>query len=219
MSANGVKVVPLVCPDCGKSIIGLRYDRIFFCTDCVQGLLPGDTGQWERYPISFHDPGESSVAPALYLPFWEIEIEASGTAVNRQQENSLKLLDQLKSVWVAGFNVLRASYFGDLGLLYTEKGVRLSAADPAPRGAFITGCTRTMEEAFRYVELYVTLILDKRADVTGLELEISKRGERLWGVPFADRGEKIVDLVMGAELPVFALDDLEDMRRVRRSAR
>ncbi len=213
MVTEELKVVPLVCPDCGRGLLGLRYDKVFFCMSCMQGLYPPARGQWERFPASFPKLDENSMQPSFYLPFWEIKIKVDAVAASRQQQVALKKLEDLDTAWVTGFSVIRASYYGDLGLLYTEKRIRLEPG-PRPARAFITGCSRTVLDVTKYVELLVTLILDKRADVTGMELDIKTTGAKLWGVPFLDRGDKVADLVTGAELPVFAIDDLEDVKRV-----
>jgi len=211
-----VRVVPLTCPDCGSGLIGLRYDKIFFCLNCKQGMLPSERpGGWERYPLRFA-LSELPEKQRLYLPFWEIKIEGSGVPVNKQQEAALKRLDRLDTVWVMGASMVRPSYYGDLSVIYTEKGVVMQPDPHPPRTAFLAGCVRTIEDVMTYVRLLVTLILDRKADVTGMELEIKTGDAALWAVPFYQRGDKIIDPFTGTEIPSFALDDLEDIKRISR---
>lgn len=211
-----LKVIALVCPDCGRSLVGMRYDRIFFCMSCNQGLFSRDEG-WERYPLHFAALEEHSVKPALYLPVWKLEIAIEAAPVNDQQEEALKKVrEKIKSAWVTGFTVLRPSYYGDLGLIYTESGIELNELETVPAGVYVAGCTRAVEDASRYAELFVTLILDKKADVTGMDISMETQAASLWAIPFADSGDKIMDLVTGNSMPVFAVDDLEDIRRISR---
>jgi len=211
-----LRVVPLVCPDCGRGLVGLRYDKLFFCMTCTQGVFFKEEG-CERYPLHFVAPGDVRVKVSLHLPMWELGIRVEATPANDQQEEALKRLDQLKSVWVTGFTVVRPSYYGDLGLIYTERGVEPETSERMPPGAYIAGCTRTIEDASRYAGLFVTLILDKKADVTGMDLSIETEQAALWAIPFTDTGDKITDLIAGASMPVFAVDDLEDIRRISRN--
>jgi len=210
------KVTALVCPDCAQPLVGLRHDKVFFCKACSQGCAPAPEGGWSRYPLSFAHVEDPPMEAIIYLPFWQLHVDAFATGANQKQEVASRMLDHLASVWVVGFALVRASYFGDLGLVYTEKGAVLTPAEIQPQGKHLAGCARGLEEAGRYAQLYTTLIIDKRADVTGMDIQVEVKGATLWAVPFIDQGEQIVDLVSGAELPIFAVDDLAELRRINR---
>lgn len=210
-----LRVTALVCPDCGGPLAGLRYDKVYFCKPCGQAVALGpDTDPWVRYPLSFallkDDPG----IPVLYLPFWELGINAIATATNKNQARVADIISGIKSAWVSGFTMLRASYFGDLGLLYTERFVNLSPAENVPHQARVAGCTRSIEDALRYARLFITLMADKKADVTGMEFDIKTTDARLWAIPFGDMGDKVLDFVTNKAIPVFAVDDISDIRRI-----
>jgi hypothetical protein len=159
----------------------------------------------------------SSQAPVIHLPFWELAIEAQILAANKQQSRRSSLLNDLGIIWVAGFNMARVSYFGDLGLAYTEKGIALTPRGHVPAGTVLAGCGRGYEEASRYPELFVSLILDKRTDVTGMELAVKIKKAALWAVPMLDCGDHVFDPVTGTKIPAFALDDLQALRVLHRS--
>jgi len=212
-----LRVTPLVCPNCSLALFGLRYDRVFICNRCADGLLVGEFG-WERYPLKF---AAAQVGPddrPLHLPMWRMEVAIKATAANSEQKVAIKKVGSQRVVWVTGFTLVRPSYYGDLGLLYTEKEINPPALERAPHRAFLAGCANGPAEARRYAELFITLILDKRSDVTGLELEIEPTSIELWAIPFFDRGDKIMDALTGTELPAFAVDDLSDLRRLREKA-
>jgi hypothetical protein len=210
-----VRVTALLCPDCGQALQGLRYDRIFFCQTCAQGLYPAEGG-WERYPVTAAQPTDPREVPRFYLPLWRFEVEATAASANRRQEVAARRLDDLTVIWVSAFNMLRPSYYGDLGLLLTEKKVAPVPAERPVPGRFIAGCARSRTDAERYTSLFATYILDKRADVTGMTIAVAVTGAAIWAIPFVEYGDKAVDMVSGSELPVFSLDDLEDLKRINR---
>lgn len=215
-----LRVIPLVCPDCGHHLTGLRYDRVFFCLTCRQGLFPTAAAEgWDRYPLRFAETpaGDLPAGEYFFLPMWEIGIAAEAAPINANQKLACRKLEELKHVWVMGFNLIQPSYYGDLGLVYTERMISLPALKHPPDGVFVAGCTRTLPEALRYVELFVKLILDKRSDITGLGLQIRTTDAALWAVPLADFGDKIGDPRTGISFPPVAFDDLEDLRRIRKN--
>jgi hypothetical protein len=210
-----LKVIPLVCPDCGTPLAGLPHDRLFFCVPCKKALSPKND-DWVRRPLL--TPKITAPAPAqvIHLPFWELKVQAQATPGNKPQEVACRLLPQYGNIWIAAFTLVRASYFGDVGLAFTEKLIRLEPLPDFPARLAVAGCTREIEEAVRYAELFITLILDKRADVTGMKISLAVQGARLWAIPFADQGNQIQDLIIGSILPAFAVDDLEHIRKLEK---
>ena len=209
-----IRVTALVCPECGGGLAGLRFDRVFFCPSCRCALEPGPSG-WEKRPLVAAAAPEGEV-PRFYLPLWRFRVTVTAAPANRKQELAVRRLDDFTVVWVSGFNMLRPSYYGDLGLIYTERSLEPAPAERFAEGRFIAGCSRGQADAARYTELYATAILDKRADVTGMTINVDVINAALWAIPFAEVGDKAVDMVSGAELPVFALDDLEDLKRINK---
>ncbi len=215
-----VKVIPLACPDCGQNLLGLRFDRVFFCNQCRQGLLPAETqNNWERFPMSFAGSNFPHLKPAFHLPVWEVRIVGTGTPTSTSQEVALRWLSRKRSVWVPGYSAFRQSYYGDIGLLYTEKDIQLDPLSRPPPGAFLAGCAKTVPEVIRYVELMVTLMVDRRSDVTGMELSIETRDARIWGIPFIEHEDKAVELVTGKDVPSFSIDDMADILAIARRRR
>ncbi len=211
---SGVTVTPLVCPDCGSPLAGLRYDRIFNCMNCRMGYKPGKEGKWTRYALRFAEPGHAKAKVSFYLPLWQLGIESSAKASNKQQEVAISRIEDMKSVWVTAFTMVRPSYYGDIGLNYSSAGAMPRMVREWPQASFTAGCARTLEDASKYARLFVTLFIDKRTDVTGMEIDVKVTGAALWGIPFADQGSKVMDLVSGMELPAFAIDDLAEIRRI-----
>jgi hypothetical protein len=111
-------------------------------------------------------------------------------------------------VYVTAFALSNAFYFGDPGLIFTQKHVELAAADPAP----LIGGTRSLDEARAFVEFHILSILDRRVDVTGVELHCVIDDAVLWGIPYYDDGLTLVDGILGLKMPSAALDEIDALR-------
>ncbi len=210
-----VQVIPLRCSHCGNPLLGLDNDRVFFCTTCVQGN-EWRGGMWEVRELHYAEAGvPGRNMQRIYLPFWRFKVELIAEAVNEKQQRIIDLFERLDTIWVAGFSMIRAAYFGDPGLLYTEAEVDLQE-DPQllrqdlPR---VAGCTRGIVEAKTLVELYLLMLIDRRADITGLELSPLIHDASIWAVPYFDMGNKVIDSITQKEYPALCIDDLEGMRK------
>ncbi len=209
-----LRVLPLVCPDCGQTLFGLRYDKVFMCMRCLQGLGPAEKG-WSRYKLRFPEVEQAPSRTPLYMPMWRMKVDVDAVPANKFQEASLRILDDIKAVWVTGFSIIRPSYYADPGLAYTQQQIDPPPYDGIPSRAFVAGCTRGTDEADRYANLFITLMLDKRADVTGMEIKVTPESYSLWAMPFSEDGNKVLDMFAGLEIPVFALDDYLDLKRIK----
>jgi hypothetical protein len=158
-------------------------------------------------PVSTARPVVRSEGKLGHLPLWEFRVRAAWELPEqvRKQRGSWKAPDR---VYVTGFAVTNGSYFGDPGLLFTQKGVVLSAADPAP----LIGGTRGLEAAKTFVEPHLLGLLDRRIDVTGVEMGCAIDEAAVWGIPYYDDGLTLRDGILGLELPGAALDEIGTLR-------
>jgi hypothetical protein len=111
-------------------------------------------------------------------------------------------------VYVTAFALSNGFYFGDPGFIFTQKRVVLSQDDPAP----VIGGTRGLEEAKVFVEPHLMAILDRREDVTGVELRCVIDDAVLWAIPYSDDGITLSDGILGLKLPGAALDEIGALR-------
>jgi hypothetical protein len=125
-----------------------------------------------------------------------------------EREANARRLPPAEWVYVTAFDLHNPSYFGDPGLIFTQKRVQLEPVATAP--AF--GCTRSLEEAKAFVEPHLLTIIDRRVDVTGLTLSAVVEEVVLWGIPFADQGESFQDCIVGLKYPAAALNDVGALR-------
>jgi hypothetical protein len=73
-------------------------------------------------------------------------------------------------------------------------------------------CTRSLDEAKTYVEPHILAIIDRRVDVTGMELSCAIGEAVLWGISFFDEGDVLRDGILGLKIPAAALDELGAIR-------
>jgi hypothetical protein len=111
-------------------------------------------------------------------------------------------------VYVTAFSLSNGFYFGDPGLVFTQKQLVLPRDETAP----LIGATRSLEEAKAFVEPHILSLLDRRADVTGVELGCAIDEAVLCAVPYLDDGLTLMDGIVGLKLPGAALDEIGALR-------
>lgn len=149
-------------------------------------------------------------APGLlrHLPVWALPVKASWRMADPVRASLLKRVTPPGRVYVTAFALHNAFYFGDPGLVLTERRLTLEAAEAAP----LLGCTCGLEEAKGYVEPHLLSILDRREDVTDLELSCDIGEGLLWGIPYYDDGLTLTDGIVGLKIPAAALDEIWALR-------
>jgi hypothetical protein len=141
------------------------------------------------------------------LPLWAFRVRATWSRPD-QEASAATTRTAPDWVYVTAFALSNGFYFGDPGLIFTQKRVVLSPDDPAP----FVGGTRGLEEAKVFVEPHLLSILDRREDVTGVELSCVIDEAVLWAIPYADDGITLTDGILGLKLPGAALDEIGALR-------
>ncbi len=204
---GGPAVLALRCPRCAGPLPGLQQDVVFWCVACqVPHEVVGETFVERRGFIA--RAAAQANRPTLHLPVWAFRVNYASHWENPEREALARQVPRLEWVYVTGFELHNASYFGDPGQIFTQRMVHLEAGDPAP----LVGCTRSLEEAKAYVEPHLLTIIDRRVDVTGLELSCAIGEALLWGVPFFDEGDTLRDGILGLKIPAAAVDELGAIR-------
>jgi hypothetical protein len=200
-------VLALRCPRCGGGLAGLPHDVVFWCGGCampleaVRGQLIERQGRTAQAVLDL--PGTRR-----YLPVWAVRVQIASSWEDPEREASARQLPLAEWVYVTAFDLHNPSYFGDPGLIFTQKRLQFEPAEPVSA----RGCSRSLEEAKAFVEPHLLTIIDRRVDVTGLTLSAAVEDVVLWGVPFADQGAILQDCIVGLKYPAGALNDLGALR-------
>jgi hypothetical protein len=204
----GPTALVLRCGRCGASLCGQQQDVVFWCSGChVPHEVVGEAFVERRGYVARAVIGGQ--AAALHLPLWAFRVQYVCQWQEKAREALARQIPAVEWVYVTGFGVHNASYFGDPGMIFTEKRVRLEEAGPA----LVAGCSRSLAEAKAYVEPHLLAVIDRRVDVTGLEMSCAIGDARLWGVPYIDEGDALRDGILGLRIPAAALDDVAAIRR------
>ena len=200
-------VLALRCPRCGGGFRGLQQDVVFWCSHCqvphevVGEAFVGRQGATARAALS-------SDRPVLHLPLWAFRVQYATSWKDPERQALARQIPPVEWVYVTGFELHNASYFGDPGMIYTEKRVRLEPASPA----LVMGCTRSLEAAKAYVQPHLMTVIDRRVDVTGLEISCAIQDVMLWAIPYFDEGEVLRDGILGLKVPAAAVDEVGAIR-------
>lgn len=199
-------VLQLRCPSCGGTLHGTPQAVLFWCADCrsVQEVV---NGRFVARRLQAARPLQASGTPAGFLPLWGFRVRA-GWSRPDQEGPRASAWTAPEWVYVTAFALSNGFYFGDPGLIFTQKRVALSPGDPAP----VIGGTRGLEEAKAFVEPHLLGILDRREDVTGVELSCVIDEAVLWAIPYSDDGITLSDGILGLKLPGAALDEIGALR-------
>lgn len=199
-------VLQLRCPRCGGALHGTPQAVLFWCADC-HAVHEVSDGRFVARRAQTAAPTLPARSGFRHLPLWAFRVRADfawpepgvgeGTAWHPPDW-----------VYVTAFALSNGFYYGDPGLIFTQKRVELSPGEPAP----ILGGTRGLEEAKVFVEPHILGLLDRRIDVTGAELSCVIDDVVLWAVPFADDGMTLSDGILGLTLPGAALDEIGALR-------
>lgn len=207
-------MLPLRCPRCGGGLAGASHDVVFWCEGCGVPQEVVGTGFAERTG-KLARPAVSRGGEHLYLPVWGLRVAYVCQWDDPEKEVRAKPLPMIGWVYVSGFAIHNAAYYGDPGLIFTERQVVLTPRDAREPAAVVAGCARSQEEAKAFVEPHLLTIIDRRVDVTGLELSASVSEAILWGVPYFDDGETLQDGILGLKIPAAAITELSQIRSCR----
>ena len=199
-------VLRLRCPTCGGSLHGTPQAVLFWCGDCG-ALQEVVSGQFVGRQVRAARPLLPIATPRRHLPLWAFRVRAHWSCLD-QEAAAATPWTAPEWVYVTAFALSNGFYFGDPGLIFTQRRVVLSQGDPAP----VVGGTRGLEEAKIFVEPHLLSILDRREDVTGLELSCIIDEAVLWAIPYSDDGITLTDGILGLKLPGAALDEIGALR-------
>lgn len=203
---DAVKVIPLVCPSCGSDLHGMDFHRLYYCETCRLAREPGSDAT--PTPVEFAANVVPLSGKLIFLPFWYFDVKVDLSSVEHKKQRELAVAPQIERVWVTAFSTRNSIYFGDPGLAYTLGQVAWKPRDDG----FIAGAAVGGECAGGIAKYFVLSAIDKRVDVTGVDMEIQCSNSRIVGVPFSDQGDRLTDGLLGKDYPQQVLSDINAIR-------
>lgn len=203
---SSITVVQLRCPECSGILHGSPQAVLFWCEGC-RGVVEVEQGRLVPRRTETARPVLRSPGRLCHLPVWAFRVRASWA----WPETTVKVGQTWQPpdrVYVTAFAVSNAFYFGDPGLIFTQKRVEPATAEPAP----LIGGTRGLDDAKAFIEFHILSLLDRRVDVTGVEFGCTIDDAVLWGIPYYDDGYTLVDGLLGLKMPGAALDEIGALR-------
>jgi hypothetical protein len=164
-------------------------------------------GRFVARRVQVARPVHAGGTPRGHLPLWGFRVRAHWSWPEEGAPPATAWTAP-EWVYVTAFALSNGFYFGDPGLIFTQRRVALAPGDPAP----VLGGTRGLEEAKVFVEPHLLSLLDRRQDVTGVELSCIIDEAVLWAIPYADDGIMLSDGILGLKLPGAALDEIGALR-------
>jgi len=199
-------VLQLRCSACGGTLHGTPQAVLFWCEDC-RGILEVVEGRFVSRRTLTAQLALRGDGRLGHLPFWGFRVRAAWEWPEKTRMGAAgwRAPDW---VYVTAFALSNAFYFGDPGLIFTQKRIALTAGEAAP----LIGGTRSLEEAKIFVEPHLLSLLDRRVDVTGLTMSCAIDEAVLCAIPYYDDGLTLADGILGLKLPGAALDEIGALR-------
>lgn len=209
------RVVVLRCLACRAELPAAPNDVAFRCPQCGRAWEIENAALSERPSVHVAAPAAAR-HPILHLPYWSFAVRASAEPRERRDERTLSARDRaarMERAFVAAYAIHRPTYVGEWGLVYTRATpnweVRSGHGPEAP-GAAISAA-----DAKKIATHYVLGEIDRAADIGALDVNVELGEPELWAIPCYHHGPGIRCPWTHAELPVAALDDFSEIRRVR----
>lgn len=209
-----VSITVLRCPECGVELLGLDRDVIFFCRSCCSGYIARSSSDFERVPV-FAQPSGVDIDPKtlLRLPMWAFKIDTSVIAAENEIERIERVIKKIDWVWITAFRAWRSSYFGDPGLLYTQKTI-VPKMTPAESDQMPVGCSILAADAAEYLTPLLLHIVDRVFDVARVDIEVKIIAKHLVSVPFVDVKDQILDTQMDWKWPAVFIEDIVQIKEM-----
>jgi len=223
-----IKLLPLICPECGRDIIACEQDNLYFCSGCGKGFeITG--GEWKEVETIYARPVIQSSSSSIYLPFWflktKVKLEQSVSikdievveAVSRIPEFNTKLTELLEpknseilmDFFVPAFGTTnRWLLMDDIGFAYTVSPPEIH--EDASKE--MVGGKYSPEDALKLCNSILFSIEGKTSRLLGCDFKIELITHKIIGVPFFTEGTFLVDGLTGNKTFIDAVENFEEIK-------
>jgi len=189
-----MKLLSLRCPRCRGDLEGDNNSQVFFCRNCAIGIDLSRHRERE-FSLACVSPAISQHDPLIYFAFWVFQCHyhwlAAGTG--ERGENS-------RDFWVPAFFIKNISYFGDIGLYYSNRD--LKPRSERCRNLPVFPSDRGEADASVYPLIYA---VSREAAYRKSVVDHTILSTRLVWVPFYNAGKEYTDSLLGWAYPSGAL--------------
>lgn len=211
------KIIPLVCPECGKELDGLSNDTIYLCSNCRKGweftkdtLLPIKVFKAIPVVTPISSPISSFPSSLFYLPFLVFEVKNIQVKADTPERRSeLKLMPKIDYVFIKAYNSSRDSMYGNVEISFMLKlrkeDIALEPADA------LYGCARVSSTFAPFLKYFLLGAIDRKIDVSGAEVRFDTGEHFVAAVPFYREGALIKDALTGNEMLIMCVDDFNEI--------
>ena len=195
-----MKVIPLICRNCGLNLEADQNDVLFYCPDCRKGWELWDNALIERKVYYASTP--ESISPGqrlLYLPYWVFDIKKIDLSMDdtKTREFFYRKIKGISKIYIEAYESFMTHLYGNMALRYMFESPQYSLLPPQK----IVGCTRSSELIRPYLHLYLLKYLDRFNDVTGLDLRLEHGEPYLVAFPHLTIGNnELLDLIMNVKM-------------------
>jgi uncharacterized protein YbaR (Trm112 family) len=199
---NKLSFIPTLCPHCGWDLDGERDSLVLFCRQCSRAWRAGRRGL-EELSFSFCQPAGET---ALCLPFWRIRAKVSGVALETHADlvrlanlpvAPASMTDSKLCFWTPAFKIHPHLF------LRLARGLTIRQHEPTaarePSRAPLFPVTLPASEAIQGLRaLVASIAVPRKFFFPRLpEITFSLEDHELVFIPFAERGEELIQPEMG----------------------
>jgi|GEM_PF-1330864 len=189
--------IKLKCDRCSANLSGKNNNCVFFCLSCGRGCdVSGESSVF--YSMKFATPGKTQDLPMEYFPFWHLRSEFS---VENTSEGNI--LEGLTDFYIPAFFIKNINYFGDLGLYYMQKEMKLQYGERLDIPVF--PADRGLIDAMNYPYIYLMKEYSRKTGADYVNVNILKTGAGLVLIPFYKKGHSYFDSYLLWNYPSGAL--------------
>ncbi|MCD6385765.1 hypothetical protein J7M23_08310 [Candidatus Sumerlaeota bacterium] len=194
--ATQIKVIPLICRNCGSALSGAEEDILFFCPRCRVGWEISGSSFKER-KVFYAKPRKKDqrFEKLIYLPFWVFEISNIEIKAKpeRIREFFMRKSSGVNRIYVEAYECFMGDIYGNLALRYLHSAPRYELVEARK----VVGCTRSAETVLPFLKYYLLRYLDQFQDITGVEVSLDSNEFYLVCFPYAFVGEnQLLDLTL-----------------------
>lgn|GEM_PF-3473934 len=195
-------LIPLKCQNCGNQFSAGEKDVVFYCSNCRKAWEVKE-GRLSECPVIVAKSAKVFSAAPVFLPFWQFRTNVSaGNAPAAIEVFSQKLV----YAWVTGFFAAKVATIGDPGMVYTSRSLDIQEEEAGPVEIKISGCVRDRATAEKFATVFIMQTIDRRMDISEMDIEVKFLSGRLVGVPFFRMGDRLFDGLVGLQWPISFAD-------------